>query len=455
MIFKRQSELKALEKVYSAPSNDTVVFYGNKENNVHEIIMEFLKNKEFFYYCASICSDEKQVSLFKNSINAQLSNSQISQASYSSVIKAMMEEKCEKRVIVIEEFQNIIRNSNDLLSDIIDCCSDKWGNQQVLFILVSNNEYYIENHLLEKIGDLSYKLSGLIKVNNVGFIDIMHYFDSYSIEDSINVYSITGGKSNIVSHFDKNISFKDNIINNLLSEDCYLYRKIFDILPDELRELNVYNTILMTIASGCEKLNEIHNVTGYSRPKISVYLKNLADYNIIEKIDSFGILGKDNALKGIYRIKDRFILFLYKFIIPNISNLKITDPQSFYTEYIEKDMREFSSESFRMVCFEYLNLLNKFNKLPVKFTKTGTWLGKIGNIDIVCQDEDENTIIGYCNYEKDEMTFEDFEWLSFCVKQAKLSGDYFYLFSKVSFDNELKKYASENANVFLIDSSVL
>ena len=455
MIFKRQSELKALEKLYIAPTNDTVVFYGNKENNIHEIIMEFLKDKEFFYYCANICSDEKQVLLFKNSINEQLTNSQVSLTSYDSVIKAMMEEKCEKRVIVIEEFQNIIKNSNELLSEIINCCSDKWGNQQVLFILVSSNEFFVENHLIEKIGDLSYKLSGLIKVNNIGFIDIMHYFDEYSIEDAINVYSITGGKSNIVSHFDKTISFKDNIINNLLSDDSYLYNKIYNILPEELRELNVYNTILLTIASGCEKLNEIHNATGYSRPKISVYLKNLADYNIIEKIDSFGILGKDNALKGIYRIRDRFILFLYKFIIPNISNLKITEPDVFYSKYIEDNIREFSSEGFRMVCFEYLNLLNKFGKLPVKFTKTGTWLGKIGNIHIICQDEDENTIIGYCNYEKDEMSFEDFEWLVFCVKQAKLSGDYFYLFSKVSFDEELKKYASENTNVFLIDSSVL
>lgn len=455
MVFKRQSEIKALEKLYKAYSNDTVVLYGNKENNVHELVMEFLKEKEFFYYCASTCSDEKQLLLFENAITSQLTNSHIAQASYSGIIKAMMEEKCEKRVIVIEEFQNLIKNSNDFLSEIIDCCSDRWGNQQVLFILVSQNEYYIENHLLEKIGDLSYKLSGLIKINNVGFIDIMHYFEGYSIEDAINVYSITGGKSNIISHFDKNFSFKENIIYNLLSEDCYLYNKISNILPEELRELNVYNTILMTIASGSEKLNEIHNLTGYSRPKISVYLKNLADYNIIEKIDSFGILGKDNALKGIYRIKDRFILFLYKFIIPNLSILKITDPDVFYSTYIEQNIRSFSSEGFRMVCVEYLNLLNKFNRLPFKYTQSGTWLGKVGNIDIICQDEDENTIIGYCNYEKDEMTFEDFEWLEFCVKQAKLSADYFYLFSKVSFDYELKKYASENTNVFLIDSSVL
>ena len=33
------------------------------------------------------------------------------------------------------------------------------------------------------------------------------------------------------------------------------------------------------------------------------------------------------------------------------------------TKYIEDNIREFSSEGFRMVCFEYLNLLNKFGKI--------------------------------------------------------------------------------------------
>ena len=54
-----------------------------------------------------------------------------------------------------------------------------------------------------------------------------------------------------------------------------MHRAAEQLIAAELRELSVYETILYYIASGYDKLNELHLKTGYSRAKISVYMKNL------------------------------------------------------------------------------------------------------------------------------------------------------------------------------------
>lgn len=76
-------------------------------------------------------------------------------------------------------------------------------------------------------------------------------------------------------------------------------------------ELSAYSTILAAIARGENKLNDIFHATGFSRAKISVYLKNLANFNIVEKVVSFETGGWENAKKGVYQIKDTFVNFWF------------------------------------------------------------------------------------------------------------------------------------------------
>ena len=73
MTFNRKSQLSTLEKLYNVGENDAVVLYSTTDSDLHEIIKEFLINKDFFYYKAVQVSCEEQVRNFAYSINEQLS----------------------------------------------------------------------------------------------------------------------------------------------------------------------------------------------------------------------------------------------------------------------------------------------------------------------------------------------------------------------------------------------
>lgn len=455
MIFLRENEHRALERLYSKDINEAVVVYGNKENYIKDIVKEFIKDKEFFYFDALPISKELQVKRFYEDISCQINGKTILDLSYSSIFHALLEIKCEKRIIVINNFHNIVKTTPTFINDIISCLNDKWTNQKVLFLLVSENPYFVENQMVDKLNDTAYELSGVINIKDLPFIEFVKAFKNYSLIELVKLYAIVGGKNKYIDEFDSSKSFKQNVIDSVLDSNSYLFNKGKNLLPEELREPTVYNTLLYVIASGKEKLNDIHKVTGYSRPKISVYLNNLADFDLIERIDSFNTPGKENAMKGIYRIKDRFTYFYYKYIFAHISELSIISKEEYYNKYIENDIISFSQDAFRTVCVEYLMLLNKMNKLPYIFREFGTFIGKVGNIDIVAEDKSGRNLIALCNWENDIMTLEDFEWLEFCAKQAKLSDDVYYLFSRTTFDDRLKELANNNNKIYLIDASML
>ncbi|MCR4741220.1 MAG: ArsR family transcriptional regulator [Lachnospiraceae bacterium] len=455
MLQERTLEYDYLQGFYNKDENRIVVVYGDRFSGIDHFLKDFIKDYDYFYYRARPCSMNEQLDLWKRELKEDLSRNPDMGHGYLGILSAMMQKKTEKRIVFIDEFQNIIKYSEDFMESLIRVSNDKWNNQPTLFILATRSVYWVENSMVEKLGKNAYEIHGLLKINDLKFLNLVRYFKKYKLKNHVEVYSILGGKRGLWDHFNDDRSVNDNICKNILTKGSFLYEYGMHILPEELREPNVYNTILSTLAQGREKLNDIYRHTGYSRAKISVYLKNLISLNIVEKVDSYDTLGRENAQKGIYRICDPFVDFWFCFVFSHLSKLDIYTPERFFTKYISPELKNYTAKYFKDVCSEYLELMNRAGQLRYNYTKKGSWIGKVGTIDIIAQDDAGHTIIGLCNWEKSRMLYEDYEWLVFCVRQARLSADDYYLFSANGFDEQLISEAENSDNIYLIDSDKL
>jgi AAA+ ATPase superfamily predicted ATPase len=275
--------------------------------------------------------------------------------------------------------------------------------------------------------------------------------EDYSVKDSVQTYGVIGGTPEYVRIWDSRFSFKENVCRLILSPSGGLYDAAQRVITSELREPQVYNTILYAMATGKEKLNDIYEATGYSRPKISVYLKNLAAFDVIEKVMSFDAGGWDHAKKGIYRIKNNFISFYYHFIYSNRSALFTMSSEEFYDTYIAPGLATYMQRAFVDVCREYLSLLNLMGKLPLHITKMGTWVGKEGTVDLVGENEIREYVAAICNWSMDAISVQDYENLQKNLKLARIRTKVVYLFSATSFTDELKALAEADASIVLVD----
>lgn len=229
------------------------------------------------------------------------------------------------------------------------------------------------------------------------------------------------------------------------------------MLKQELREISTYNTLIEAIAMGNTKLNDIYTKTGIDKNKITVYLKNLMELGIIEKEFpiTHGIKKTINIQNGLYKIKDNYFKFYYRFVFLNISELEEYNIDIVYDMAINPFLNEYVSFEFENVCISYLKKQNRLNNLPFNFIKIGRWWNKTDEIDIVAFDNNDNVIFGECKWKNSKVSRKELEKLK--EKSTKVEGDfnnkYYYLFSKSGFDQELIKIAQVDEKVKLIDLS--
>lgn len=158
-------------------------------------------------------------------------------------------------------------------------------------------------------------------------------------------------------------------------------------------------------------MNELHEHTGFGRDKISVYLKNLIEREVVEKIFSYDTKGNEHTRKGLYRIKSGLTEFWFRYIYANESELDMTTTSEFYDDYIADTMDEFAADTFVKVGAEFIDLMDSMKQLQITIDRKGRWWGKNGDIDIIACDTDNHYVVGKCNWSSNVFPYSMYEEL--------------------------------------------
>lgn len=450
MLIGRDSEINVLNEYKRRQGNQVMVMYGLNGVGKTTLVREFMSDNAdgLFFDCKQVFEREQ---LYQWSNVSKLPLELPEYPEFDDLFKAIDSHFAGfegKRVLVFDEFQYILKYSNEFTNHLFDFLNSADGTYFV--ILISSSIAWVENSMVGKIGQRARGITGFFKVKELSFGDFRTYFNKFRYDECVAGYAILGGIPKLWNYFEKNKNLKDNIVHNILTLGKPLLTYGEDFVGSELRETSVYSTILWALANGKNKLNDLYNHTLFSRAKISVYIKNLMELGFVGKEFSVDTEGRSNTQKGVYDICCNYVDFSYKFIFPYIDELAYTDATDFYNEHIKPNLKKYTAKYFPAICKEYLDKENQYSNLPIKYDRMGSWIGKAGTIDFVCKDENGHILIALCNWEKPMMRFDDYEWLMFCCKQAKITPDYIYLFSAGDFDDGLRFAANNKKNIKLI-----
>ncbi len=447
MFVKRAAELKLLEEQYASSENNLVILYGRKGMGKTSLISEFLSEKKAAYYYEGIeCEDQLQFLLLSQRLEKE---EQIgSPYDYHRLFWELpVAEEKVKSIIVLDEFHYIIKNGTGIL-EMLQLLKDK--EHPVMIVLCSSSIRWVENEMLYNLSDYAAYITAYMKLKDFTFVDFVNRFPKSSVETCIYINSVLGGIPEYLDLWQEDQSVKENIKTVILNKNSGLIHAPLQLLKLELREPAIYNTILYYLAQGNRKLNDLHARTGFSRAKISVYLKNLIQLDIVEKLVPLADKGRENAQKGLYQIKDNFLCFWYRFVFPNLSELMLGKVDAVYEQKIAPFLNAYMREYFADVCTEVLKLMNLHHRMPVDFLWWDRWYGKNGTIDILSQSEEKKTLIGRCLWEDEAAGFQDYHRLLTLAEEARVNPDYCYLFSKKGFTDELRSMAEGREDIHLI-----
>lgn len=449
MFLGRTSELNYLNTFYDSEGSQLLVVYGQRNIGKTSLLKEFVKGKPYHYYCARSASEREQTYEWGRELR-NLTGNLPEYPSYAEIFEGISENGSGKMVMIVDEFQHAVKSGNAFMKDLVSFVRERGKHREILVVLLSSSTGWVENSMVTRIGEAAYALSGFLKIKELPFEEMRRFFSKFSAEECVEAYAILGGFPGLWTQFDDALSIKENICQFILNPHTYLQEEGLRTVAEELRETAVYHTILASIASGRHKLNDLYRHTGFSRAKISVYLKNLMELELVEKVFSYDTEGKANTQKGIYRIRNHFVHFYFRFLYPNRSALALKNVDEFYEEHIQLFFKNFATPYFKEVCRQQIEKWDQEEKLPIGIDRIGEWVGKSGNIDVIAQDETGKTLVAYCNWERSVMQYEDYEKLLSNIEKAKLGADTIYLFSIQRFDEKLSLEAKMKKNLKLI-----
>ncbi len=454
MIGHHNNEKKFMENALVGGGNKYFVVYGRAGNQAGEVVRSLCRNINHIYFYAGNASEQQQQKMFAEVVREHYSDKR-EMSSYDDVFDMIIELEDKPLVMIIDEAQNIIKKDDTFMGILATFLARVPADRLTQVYLCSSSVSWVEGSSDEAFSKTQNYYGDSFKVEELDFVELVRLFPKRSMKECIAMYGITGGVPDYLPYWSPSLSIRENVIRQILSPRGGLYNEAENILRSELRETAVYETILANIAAGHTKLNNLFMETGFSRAKISVYIKNLAAFDIVEKVNSFETGGWENAQKGVYRIKDTFLDFWFTFVYPYQSDLHNLTPEEFYDKHIEGELDDYLERAFVKVASEYLRLLEKANELPITIHKGGTWIGKEGCIDIILQNEIRENLVAICNWKHDFMEFSQYEALEESLKDAKIKAKYKYLFSAGDFDVRLKTMANADDSLILIDLSSL
>ena len=485
MFIGREQELQFFNDKYNSPGGQLVVLYGRRRIGKTETLYKFCEGKPHVFYSCRELSDAKQLTAFSERIlkaDSPAARYINTFQDWKAAFKGILELPTDgaRKLLVIDEFPYMCKGNPSIPSILQILWDEQLKNQDVMIVLCGSAMSFIEKKILSEKNPLYGRTTGIYKMNELPFEDAIQFFPGYTDEDKMMAYSILGGIPHYLRQFDPALSLRDNIIKNVLRKGCVLYSEVEFLIRQELREPALYNTVIEAIALGNTQLNDIYTKTQIEKSKISVYLKNLMELQILER--EFSILsdrgtvasGKEQAAstRGLYRITDNFFRFWYSFVFPNISDLETGDAEGVLKYTIEPQLNNFASPVFETVCRELLRRKNRLGELPFRISKLGRWWGKLkkivltdngkeklvavdSEIDIVALDaKSKHYILGECKFRNAETDVSDLERLREKSAVVKKGADIIYaLFYKSGFTKRLTEQAKADQSVRLYSLS--
>lgn len=431
----REKELARMRQQYWQPGNGVIILYGREGIGKTCLVRKFVEDKPFVYYQAREWSEAEQ--------NRHLDEKK-------KELLGKLAQGNKKVCFILDEFDLMQKGYKNFFDDFAKY-AESFPEGRVFLVLCSSSIQWVENSMVRDMGELAGRVNAYIKLKEFTFMEMVERFPESTTEECVMIYSILGGVPAYLDLWNPRERARKNIIRLILDNRGAMHKEAGRFLKTSLRELSYYNTILSVLAEDEPKLNQLYKRTGFSRAKISVYIKNLIQIDVAAKIFSYEPADKASAQKGLYEITDSYLQFYYKLIYPHLSELHMMQPEDFYSVYLKNKLDDVVGKAYIKVCREFLELMNRFGRLPDKFGHFGSFYGKNGFIPLIAESEKGGILAGTCQWSTKPMGMQELEQLLENMKQTGREADYYYLFSRRGFTAELDARVQNMNHVFCID----
>ena len=456
MFIGRDNELKGLSEKLNNDRFESILIYGRRRIGKTELIKEAIKNLNcvsVYFECKLSLLNENLID-FNNEVNRVL-NCDFRFDSFKKILKFLFDySRKEKIVLVIDEFPYLLQSKALIISDIRDLIDEYCMNSKMKIIL-SGSLVQVMKNLNDSSSETYGRFTSIIPLTAFDYFDSSKFYDNYSNEEKILMYSVFGGVAFFNSLIDSSLTALDNIKKLILNKNSILQLEVENMVISEVSKISLANSVVNIIGEGNTKYSDIVNrLTSNKSEKVNpdYILKKLIDLEIIEKV--YPINEKNNKKRTFYRFKDNLMEFYYRYIYRYKNANSYLTVDDFYDEFVKEDLlSKYLPLKFENISKEFLIRANQKHKISPLFYDIGTYFFNDSKLKINRQfdlvTEDKNGYIAYeCKFKDKPLSNktineEEYQMISSGLNVYKLG-----FISKSGFEKNIDQ---DRYNLFSLD----
>lgn len=321
----RTRELEFLEGFYRRGEPALLVLSGRRRVGKTELLIRFLAEKPGIYFLASEEGDPQNIRAFAHQAAQILMDptfERIRFDSWQDIMSAFVSHAAFQRlskdaaiVLIMDEFPYLIAHNPAIPSIFQGIWDRTLRDVPVLLVLSGSSISTMESAVLGYKSPLYGRRSGQWQVEPLAFAHIREFLPQSSVEEAVMTWCVLGGIPGYLQKFSPDLSFWENVRQNVLDKGAYLYSEADLLMNYEFREPSNYMVIFRAIAKGCTTLADICNETGLDKGMVSKYLHVLVRLHILT--EEVPLTASPSFRRRLYRIGDPYLNFWFRMVAPN------------------------------------------------------------------------------------------------------------------------------------------
>lgn len=408
--YDRQKEISRLEKVEQQAHHTAQMTFvvGRRRIGKTRLLLQAYKNSTYIYLFVAKKNEALLCEEFVEEIKQSLGITIYGDfKSFSQLFGFLMDlSKTQHFTLIIDEFQEFENINSSIFSDMQNIWDNKKEESKINLIM-SGSIYSMMKRIFEGakeplFGRATNRMH--LKAFDIDTIKeiISDYYPSYTNEDLLAFYMITGGVAKYIELLVMENAFTlESIIDAVFDENSLFLSEGKNILIEEFgKDYGNYFSILSLIASGKTSRVEIESIMEI---QTGGFLDRLeSEFGLIKKVRP--ILAKPNSRTVKYVIDDNFLNFWFRFIYKYRSAVEASN-LDYLKQIVLRDYNMYSGLILEKYFTEKIKLEKKHNIIGNYWERNNQ-----NEIDIVAiNDLEERVLIAEVKRNQDRISINYLE----------------------------------------------
>jgi AAA+ ATPase superfamily predicted ATPase len=361
----RQQELGSLDDFYNSSTAGLFILYGRRRVGKTHLLSHWLESRhveDALYWTATTHGAPYQLRDFSQQLLRFDPRFQIPPTPDFSFrdweaalehLAGLSEAATAPLVVIVDEFTYLTRHEPALVSVFQKMWDLRLSRLPHLrLVLTGSMVGMMERDVLSYQAPLYGRASHLLKLQPLRYGVLAELFPDHTPAERVAIYAISGGVPAYLELFTRTRRVSEALREHCLTPGSVMLVDPHLILHDQLQDPHTYESVLWAIASGFHIWTEIARMAGIPEGSLGHYIQTLQALGLVERRDP--VLAPLLGRQGRYHVRDPFMRFYYRFIVPHITSIErgLLTPA---VRTINDDLRAFiGAYTFEDLCREWV-----------------------------------------------------------------------------------------------------